>query len=96
MVPIVNPSPAQRFRSNPTYVNQHRELIVSDPFQRAVDFGLLEYQSLLVKQNENANTALAAGFKLQGALELIQTLRMLSEVPRQPTPVKPDQLDHSV
>jgi hypothetical protein len=95
-VPIVNPSPAQRYRSNPTWVNQHRELIVSDPFMRAVDYGLLEYASLLAKQNENGNSAMAGGFKLQGAMELVQTLRHLSEFPRTVAPITPDQLDHRI
>lgn len=95
-LPIVNPSPSARFRSNPSWINQHRELIVSDPFIRACDYALLEYQGVLFRQQDNGNAAMANGFKLQGAMELIQVLRLLSETPRQQAPKAPDQLDHSV
>jgi hypothetical protein len=96
MVPIVNPSPGQTFRSNPTWINQHRELIVSDAFLRATDYGFREYASLLAKANDSGNAAMAMGFKIQGALEFLKELRKISETPRETAPVKPDQLDHTV
>ena len=96
MPPQSNPTPKSRFLANSTYINQHRDLITSDAFIRATDVGLNHYQVLLANQVTDGNTAMAAGFKLQGALEYVQTMRLLSEIPKAPTLAKPETLDHTV
>ena len=91
-----NPTPKARFLENPSWVSKHRELIVSDAFLKATDYGMSQYQVLLSTQVNDGNTAMAAGYKLQGALEFLETLRQLSEPPKLMGLVVRDQLDHTV
>jgi hypothetical protein len=43
---------------------------------------MLEYMSQLAQRANDGNTAAAMGLKLQGALEFLQTMKMLGETPR--------------
>lgn len=74
-------------------ISEHRAMVSSDTFERSTDSAMLQYQSLVAGQVANGNDAIAAGFKLQGALEFLQTLKLLAETPRMPTPVVTDNLN---
>ena len=50
-------------------------------YQRAADFGLLQYVASVATRVTDGNSAMAAGFKICGAVEILQTMRMLSENP---------------
>lgn len=79
LTPLKNPTPREQFRQSGDNITKHRNLVDSPEFERAVRFGLLEYQVLLAGQIRDGNSAMATGFKLQGALELMQVMRNLSE-----------------
>lgn len=89
--PPFNPNrpPKQRFRENAQWVGQHRQMVDSDPFTRAIDMALLQYQANITTTINDGNGAGAVGLKLQGAQEFINVLRNLSE---EPTPLarRPD------
>ena len=92
--PLANPTPAQRFRDAPDNIRKHRDMIDSHEFQRAADFAMLEYQ---VRLTMSANPAPAdvIGQRITGALEFLQVMRFLGEVP-QPVAPRRDvgQLNH--
>ena len=68
-----------------------------EAFQLAADFGMLEYNRLLADQVRDQGTAMATGLKLQGAMEFLQIMRMLSENPKLPPRAQMgDNLDHTV
>lgn len=91
---LANPTPKARFLQTASNITQHRQMVDSAPFIRAIDFALLHYQTMLGDQTRDAQTAMASGTKLQGALEFVTQLRMLSEtqtpIPRRDT----GNLDH--
>ena len=81
--PINNPSPKQRFLSGPAAnVHKHREMVVSDAFEKGADAAMLQYQIALCAQAKDGNSAMAAGFRFQGALEFLQAFRLLAETPK--------------
>lgn len=92
---VTNPSPSARFRESGNNIGRHRDMVVSHEFQRAADFGMLEYAAQLTLATKDANEAMAAGLKLRGAYEFLQIMRNLGESPRMAPPrVITDNLDH--
>ena len=83
MALIHNISPKQRFIDNEQNIHAHRELIARADLQQSLDFATLQYAGALASTVRDGNTALAAGFKLAGAYEFQQELRMLAEAPTQ-------------
>lgn len=58
-------------------------MIEGTAFQLAADFAMLEYSARMAMMvSENPQLASVAGFKLTGAQEFLQTLRLMSEQPR--------------
>ena len=86
-ITITNPSPKQRFMESAQSVSAHRDMIASRAFERGADFALMEYTTQLELKVSNMNDAASTGLKIQGALEFLQTLRMLGETPRLPAKV---------
>lgn len=78
-LPVVDISPKKRFQAMSTVVAKHRELVVSDQFQIALDHALLQYQTVLTSPQLDGNAAAQAGLKLQGAQEFIRELKLLGE-----------------
>lgn len=74
-----NPSPRVRFQAIPNAITQHKALLEKPEFDRAADYALMEYNRLTAEQVRDGNSAMAMGFKLQGALEYLQTLKTLAE-----------------
>lgn len=93
--PLANPTPAQRFRQSPDSISKHRDMVDSTTYQRSIDFGIEQYAINLSQQVQDGNSAMAVGFKLQGAIEIILTMRNLSETPPQPKLVTVPKLDHN-
>jgi len=85
---ITNPTPQQTFQKDDKKVSAHRDMIASPAFERASEVAMLEYTRLVTMKIQDANGSAAAGMKIQGALEFLQTFRMLAETPtpRQPKP----------
>lgn len=77
----LNPSPKTRFQQSADNVSKHRALVDSNEFQRACDFALMQYQAELSSRPVDMQIAAGSFFKLTGAQEFLQTLRMLSEAP---------------
>jgi hypothetical protein len=90
---ITNPTPKQRFIDNPQAVTGHRALIEHASFQRSVDMALLEYQRALAVVPVDFQGAAMNQFKLVGALEFLQTLRLLAETPVRPVVMNKDNLN---
>lgn len=90
-----NASPKARFIANPRTVSDHRQMVDLDAFNRGCDAALLQYGLLLTEQCKDGQTAMANGFRVQGANEIIAILKTISEsspvTPRRAT----DNLDHS-
>lgn len=88
----LNPSPKLRFMQSPDNIKKHRDMIDSNEFQRACDFALLQYQSQLSMTTVDMAGAAANNFKMLGAQELLQTMRLLGESVPRVTKTDPDNL----
>ena len=88
----LNPSPKARFQQAPDNISKHRALVDSKEFQRACDFALLQYQAELSQRIVDGTNAAANYFRMLGAQEFIQTMRLLSESTPRVTVVDPDNL----
>ena len=90
VAPVTNPhapqlfTPAQaRFQQSPDNVSKHRALVESRDFDRACDFGMLEYTMRLAKVvSDDPRKAAYMGLKLAGAYEFLVQMRTLSEKPQ--------------
>lgn len=86
--------------ASPDNITKHREMVDSREFERAIDFGLMQYQQRLaftLADETNSNAAAAAALKMKGAMEFVTELRMLGEAPRPiPTPARGDNLNHNL
>lgn len=85
---VTNPSPKSRFQESNQNIATHRELVSSNPLQRALDFAMLHYQQNLYNMHDHTNPELSRliGTKLVGAMEFIHVLRNLAETPTMPSP----------
>lgn len=93
--PTINLSPKGRFLQSNDNVSRHRAMLETREFERASDFAMVQYCAAISESVKDANSACAAGFKLQGAFEYAHTFRNLSEQPqRPPGPVIKDNLNH--
>lgn len=95
---IKNPSPKSRFQDTPSRVTKHRDMIASTEFELAADFGMLHYVGQLASgvnpTNPTFNDYAVIGVKVCGALEFLQSMRLLAES-RPPIQVQTtDNLDH--
>lgn len=90
-----NPSPKARFLSVKPYVNTHRDLVLRDDFQRALDYALMEYQTQVARNTDYAMAG-AGHFRIVGALEFVTVLKTLSEQGVPQPARKPADLDHRV
>ena len=94
-MPNYNPSPKAQFQAEKEIVSSHHRLIENHQFETSIHYALLHYQSLLAKGAGTFNDAAANHFKMTGALEFVQELRLLAEPQQKPTPVPDrDNLTH--
>lgn len=91
----LNRTPKQRFHDHPEWLSQHNQFVVSPIFERGSDFALLQYQAYLSSQSVDGQNAAANHFKMVGAIEFLQTFRLLAEKPMMPTVVDRDNLPQS-
>lgn len=94
--PITNPTPKARFQESGDNISKHRDMIGSKEFQRGCDSALLQYQAVLGLRTTDMATAAANQFKLLGAQEFLQELRLLAEMPVRSAPVLNKELDHTL
>lgn len=87
-------SPKSRFLLSNDNITKHRDMVDSGTFQRGLDFALMQYAQFLATQASDGNTAMAVGFKLQGAQEFVVQFKTLSETVQIQTPAVNDNLDH--
>lgn len=90
--PVKNPTPKQRFIQNTRALKDYVGILDNEAFQVATDLAMLEYQRTLSRQTTDALSASAAGFKLKGALEFLNTLRSLPDTTVLPARVDVDNL----
>lgn len=93
---VLNPSPKARFMQSGDNVSKHRKMVDSGEFQRAVDAGFLQFASFHASSITDSQSAMAAGFRIQGAFDVLQTIRMLSESPNVAKPLPSENLNHNV
>jgi hypothetical protein len=88
-VPPRNPTPKERFQQVGTFMKRHHDLVDNEMFNTSTDFAMLQYQAQVGRQITDANSAMLAGLKLQGALEFLGVLKNLGETTVLP-PRRPD------
>jgi hypothetical protein len=91
---IHNPSAKYQFMKSAKRVGDHRNIMQMGQFQDSVNMALLEYQRMVFRDANDGNSSAAAGMKVKGALEFVDTLFKLGEMPQQPERSKLVQLDH--
>lgn len=97
--PIANPTPKAKFQESNDNISKHRAMVDSREFERAQDVGLLEHTAAIALTfNPTSQVeAIAAAFRIRGALEYAMQMRMLAEKPLPPRPVTPvGNLDHNL
>jgi hypothetical protein len=85
---LANPTPKERFQQSAARLGAHRALVDSEAFQVGIDHALLEFQHLVAGRVTDANSAAAAGMKIQGVKEFVDIFRMLSETFALPAPAR--------
>lgn len=88
--PTISKTPSERFKLNKELVDGYLGIISSPIYQQSVDFGLLEFVNDLADTVKDGNSAAAAGFKLAGAIAVLNSIRDLSRIPeiKKPAPIK--------
>jgi hypothetical protein len=94
-VRYVNPSPKARFQESADNQSKHRQMLDTREFQRAADYSFMEYCQQTASQIRDGNSAMAAGFRILGAAELLSTMQLLAEIPRPVSVVKSATLEES-
>jgi hypothetical protein len=88
--PNVNPTPKADFMTNAGFVKMHREMMQQPMMGVSIHYALLQYQRDMGNVRAiDGNGAAQSFFKLQGALEFVDTLRKLAETPELRPPTKP-------
>lgn len=77
----VNPTPRQEFQSNKSWVTMHRDMMQQPMLSVSIQYALAELVRKQFESNSDGNAAAQAAYKIQGAIELIKTLRNLAEMP---------------
>lgn len=93
--PNLNPSPKERFLESRQNISDHRAMVETRTFQRAIDYSLLQYQIKLTEEI-SANPQMAGGqaWKLAGVTEFVAMLKTFSETPTIVRRIVTDNLDH--
>ena len=94
--PVINPTPKARFMQSGTRISNHRQMVSGSIFETSADSALLEYQRVVTESIRDNNTALAAAFKMEGALEFLHVFKMLAESPWQRAPAPQSNLNPNV
>lgn len=89
-----NQSPKQRFTSVAKWIGDHRLLVDSESFTRAIDMALLQYQQQATENITDGNGAGSAGLRIRGAIEFVRVLKNLSENPTAVSSRPDDNLRH--
>ncbi len=93
----INLSPKARFQQSNDTISRHRAMLETREFERASDTAVIQYAALIAETVKDANSAVAAGFKLQAVFEFLHTLRNLGEQPQRAVPTdRNDNLKHNV
>lgn len=74
-----NPTPKERFLQVQELVREHNKVIDNPVFQIGLDHALLEYQNAVSRQTFDNLSAIAAAYKIQGAVEFIALWKNLSQ-----------------
>lgn len=93
-IPLVNPSPKERFQSNREWVNAHRDMLLLPEFQRALDYALLQQgHNLSLRETPATQDAMGFYYEAKGASDLVKILKRLAEADHvQTKPVDRDNL----
>ncbi len=93
--PVFNPSAKYQFVTNGKRTSAHNNLMQQEQMQDSVNMSLLEYQRRLLVGAKDANAAAAAGLKLKGALELVDIMFKLGQIPTKTEVAQTNHLDYS-
>lgn len=89
-----NRTPKQRFQEMSQWIGEHRQMVDSIPFTRAIDYAMLQFQQMVTSNITNGEGAGSAGLRMQGAQQFLDILRNLSEKPVPPVTRPDDNLKH--
>jgi len=78
-----NPTPKEVFQSQKDNLSGHNRMMEGFSFEQGLTFAQLQYFRSLGNKVTDSASALAAGYKLQGAIGFIAELRLLAEPPVQ-------------
>jgi hypothetical protein len=78
-----NPTPKEVFQSQKDNLAGHNRMMEGFAFEQGLTFAQLQYFRSIGNKVTDSASALAAGYKLQGAIEFIAELRLLAEPPTQ-------------
>ena len=87
-------TPKQRFQEYSQWIGEHRQMVDSIAFQRGLDYAMLQYQQQIAGSVTDSAGAGAAGLRLQGMVEFVNTLKNLSESSAAPVKRPDDNLKH--
>lgn len=89
----VNPTPKAKFLENQQHVKEHMDLIVRPDFQRAIDVALLQMQAeQVLRFNGQQYESVASFHRIEGAMQFVQTLRLIGMQAKTPHIVDRDNL----
>lgn len=91
-----NLTPRQRFQLNQKAISAHRDLVGGIAYSYAIDTALLQYQHELSNSIRDQQSAMAVGYKIQGAQELVQKLWELGVLQEPTPPMVQDNLNHKI
>jgi len=92
--PVINPSPKSRFMESADNISKHRAMVDRGEFQRALDYAMMQYVAR-ISVNTETGTSASNMFKICGAQEFAQELRLLADEWNPPVRrVLPQNLNH--
>lgn len=74
-------SPKTRFQESGDNISKHREMLQSREFERAIDWGLLQYSKMLCDEPGDLNQCASKHLRMQGAHEFVRVMFNLAESP---------------
>ena len=79
----------ERFQSSLANLKAHQDMVDNDSFDRGADGALADLTTEIVGGIVDSNSAMAAGYRLKGAVEFLRRFKTFAEIsePVKPAPV---------
>ena len=90
-----NQSAKDRFQASQINIANHRQMMEQSSFEKGTDAALIQYVSEVSNDVRDQPSALAAGFRIAGAVGFLNTLKTISEKPALPA-IRPSDNLHQI